>query len=98
MKIRAWWKQSSGLAKTVTILSALLLLQIGVCALTPTVLPWYEAVFQVPPSHDPLEALGLMAFQAILCVCSLVILFFAWVAFTSRSKRRKIDSPEDPND
>lgn len=97
MSFAAWWKRSSGSAKTITVLAAILLLQIGVCGLTPVVVGWYRS-FVPDPSHDPFEGLALMALQAVLCIGTLIAMFCVWVVMGSTSKPPKITPPEDSND
>jgi len=71
--MRDWWRRKSGRAKTVTVLAALELLQIGLCFGTPTALSWHDALLHVR-SNVPFRALGPMIWEAILCVVTLVLL------------------------
>lgn len=76
MAIRNWWRVRSGRAKTITVLSAFLILQIGLCFGTPTATPWVEALFHIR-ARNPMEALGLMIWQALFCFVTAVVLVLA---------------------
>ena len=73
MSFRSWWRQKSRKSKTIVVISILLTLQIGLCFGTPTGVSWYQALFHVK-SSDPLEALGMMALEAMLCVATFLAL------------------------
>ncbi len=96
MTIQNWWKRKSGPAKLVTALSALLLLQIGLCWSTPAVLPWYFAVFG--PSSDSEFGLGLMIVQGILCLVTCAVLLgmtVIWLANRGPQNNRPNGDPHD---
>jgi hypothetical protein len=79
MRPRERWKQSSGTAKIVVALALLFVLQIGLCALTPTALSWRQAMLNRPQSDDPFESWGLMFFQAVFCFITFVALIAVWL-------------------
>ncbi len=80
MKMWMRWKQSSGLAKAIVVLATILLVQIGLCALTPTMLPWVDELLHAPNSHDPFEWMSPMFLQAIFCAVTAVVIFVVWAA------------------
>jgi hypothetical protein len=73
----------------------LLMLQIGLCFGTPTATPWIEALLHIP-SRDPMEALGLMVWQALFCFTTLIVLILALVGLlpgiATRERGKKEDS------
>jgi hypothetical protein len=94
--IRSWWKRKSGAAKVVTVLAALLTLQIGLCFSTSaTVLPAYLAIFG--PSRDSELGLGLIIWQGLLSFVTAALLLGALVmaavgTHTPGPSREKDDS------
>ena len=74
MSFQNWWRRKSGQSKTITILATLMILQIGLCFGTPTGVSWYRAHIHSNASDDPLEAMGMMAFEAILCIVTGLVL------------------------
>jgi len=77
-----WWRRRSGGAKTVVVLSMLLILQIGLCfSSDSTVIPAFNAIFG--QSHDPEAGIGFAVGQAMLCVVTFVALIVAVIATAS---------------
>jgi hypothetical protein len=78
MSFATWWRDKSSTAKAITILSTLLILQVGLCFSTPyTLRPMYEAIAH--PKPEAYVDLGLMFWQAIFCVLTLAILIITVV-------------------
>ena len=73
MSFRDWWRQKNRKSKAIAVISTLLIVQIGLCFGTPSGVSWYQSLFHVK-SSDPLEALGMMAFEAMLCVATVLAL------------------------
>lgn len=98
MKIKRWWYQKSGQAKAITALSVLLILQIGLCFSTETVTSWATAIFHLHRSDDPMESLGLMVWQGVFCVVTLVLIVVAGVfwlpGLSSGSKGSRKDTDD----
>ncbi len=76
MRFQGWWQRKNRRAKAVTVLAALLILQVGLCFGTPVGVSWYHNIF---PSHssDPLEAIGYMVIEALACILTLILVFLA---------------------
>lgn len=87
--MRKRWQQYSGGAKAIVVLAALFLMQIGMCAITPRAIPWYRRVFHVVASNDPFEALGYMAFEAMLCIATLAAIVFVGLVTAANARNRK---------
>ena len=95
--LRSWWTKNSGGAKIVTVLAALLVLQIGLCWTTPfTVVPAYLAVHG--PSSDSELGLGLMIWQGILCIVTFLALFVAAVAWAAEGRNSRDSNENEDND
>lgn len=91
MSIGIWWTHKSGKAKVVTGLATLVILQIGLCFATPTIVPWFESLLHAQASGGTFEDLVLVALQAMLCVATLGAIFLVvifWHPGLSSSKRR----------
>jgi hypothetical protein len=80
MSFRERWSKSNLLAKSLTVSATLLILQIGLCFSTP----YAASLFS--DSRDPFDALGWMMLEAILCVCTFIFLFVAWLRWLNRPK------------
>ena len=98
VRIRKWLKRRSGGAKTVVVLAALLMLQIGLCfSSDSTVIPAFDAIFG--RSSDPEAGIGFAVFQAMLCGVTLVALMISAVATASGGGfRARGDSGKENND
>jgi hypothetical protein len=98
MTMGNWWTRKSGWAKTVIVLAALLILQIGLCFSTDyTVKPVLTALNG--PSSDPEADLGLLVSQALLCLGTFVLLIISIiVAAAGGHFSRKGNSEGDSND
>ena len=92
MGFKRWWEEKSGKSKTLTVLSALLILQIGLCFATPTIQPWLYDLLHVRSSQE-LEELGWMFVEAIACLATVLILaliaIFWHPDLTSSKKKRE---------
>jgi uncharacterized BrkB/YihY/UPF0761 family membrane protein len=97
MTFRKWWWRGSGRQKTITVLSALLILQIGVCfgTGTSTAVSLLGRLF-ISHRYDPFFALGLMIAQAWLCVLTVILLFLAAFALPGIFPENQ-PKHEDPN-
>ena len=98
MSLNTWWKCRNGWAKAVTILSMLLILQIGLCFSTPTMV---QPVYMAIVGHDTENemGLGLVVWQALLCIATfVVVLVFAVVAATRSSVPSQKHSGDDSHD
>lgn len=95
MRFGVWWKRSSGWAKTITVLAAALLLQIGVCALTPGSVDWMRILTGQHAENDPFANLGALLIEAGLSLLTLFIMVGVWLTTPSRPDRREPDSSED---
>ena len=70
MSVKTWWSSKNGKSKTITVLSTLLIVEVGLCFSTPvTVAPAYETLFG--PTHDSELALGLEIYQFFLWLMTL---------------------------
>jgi hypothetical protein len=76
------WKQTSGPAKLVTVLAALLILQIGVCFASPSEPPWFDKFFHVQRDPESLH-IGLAVMQMYLCLITAVLLLIALLVWTT---------------
>lgn len=75
MSLRTWWHDTTLLSKTIVILCALLILEIGLCFSTPyTVQPAVEVFSR------PADRLGLVILQALLCVITFLLLVLLLIA------------------
>jgi tryptophan-rich sensory protein len=84
-RLRKWWLSKSGFAKTVTVLCAILILQIGVCFASPAEPAWFDALFHPRDYPDRLH-FAFAAWQAFFCCVTALLLLGAlliWVTFTS---------------
>ena len=97
MKIAERWKESNAAAKRIVVLAAILLLQIGICAVTPTAGPWLYALLHVQ-AGDPLEFAALMAWQAIFAIGTFLFLFWVWLWWPKSRRYSGKDRNEDFND
>jgi|GEM_PF-5983580 len=98
MSFREWWRNRSGKAKTITVLCALLILQIGLCFGTPSILDAYQAIFHLNLRADEEfgPGLGFMFFEALLCVVTVLVLFVVSLFWQSRQDPQKLfDSSDD---
>lgn len=79
MSLRDWWRNRSGKAKTVTVLCALLILQIGLCFGTSSIVNSYQAVFHVKPSANEefSPSVGFMIIEAMLAAVTGIALLAA---------------------
>lgn len=85
MGFREWWRNKSGKAKTIAVLCALLILQIGLCFGTNALTSLFPSVFHIRPSYEPYDTLTYMLFEALLCVITAIVLF----AVSSRPLRKR---------
>lgn len=81
MNFKTWWRRKDGQSKAVTILATLLILEIGLCFSTPYTIVGVHRIFRI--QDQPLQGLGLMLLQAVACFITLVLLFFAFIAWPS---------------
>ena len=51
MSLRKWWQDKSGRAKAITVLSTLLILQIGLCFGTDPIVSLSRAIFSRQAEH-----------------------------------------------
>jgi branched-subunit amino acid permease len=94
MSLNRWWLKKNAKSKTITVLAALLLVEIGLCFSTPvTVAPAYEALFG--PSHDSELALGLQIYQFFLWLITLAMLGAVAVLWHRNRDSGKTDEEED---
>ena len=85
MKIGQWWKQSSRVAKVVTFLAVLLTLQMGLCFASPGEPAWFDSLINVPYTPSGEFRVGLLVAEAVLCVCTLVLLIIAVLVWMAHS-------------
>jgi ABC-type transport system involved in multi-copper enzyme maturation permease subunit len=91
VRLKNWWRQKGRKSKAIAVISTLLILQIGLCFGTPSGVSWYQALFHVK-SSDPLYALGLMAWEAILSlatVLALIVTAIFWHPDLNSPQRKK---------
>lgn len=81
MSFSDWWRKKSGRAKTLTVLSVVLLLQIGLCFGTPAATSWFDDLFRIHPD-DQFSFVGWMMIEALLCIVTVVLLFAAAFGFS----------------
>jgi hypothetical protein len=72
-----WWKNKSGLAKTITALAVLLLLQMGLCFASPGEPPWFDWLFRIRPNPFQELRLGLIVVEFYLCLFTFLLLLIA---------------------
>jgi hypothetical protein len=94
MSFRNWWRRKGGRSKTITILATLMILQIGLCFSTPKGVSWYRALFHLKPSDDPLEMLGIMCSEAVLCLVTVVLLVLITIFWNPDVKSPKRNEEE----
>lgn len=96
MSLREWWRNKSGGAKTITVLCTLLILEIGLCFSTPSIVNSYEAIFHIKPMDDEFgDGFGFMIILAMLCVLTLIALLVAPLYFLSRPGVQKLFNDSD---
>jgi hypothetical protein len=78
-RFKTWWLSKSGFAKTVTVLCAILILQIGVCFASPAEPAWFDALFHIRRSPYQLN-LAFAVWQAIFCCVTAFVLFMTLLA------------------
>ncbi len=76
MDVRNWWKARSGGAKTVTVLTALLILQIGICFGSGFAI---DALIPPGPGDEFGSGFGWMALQAFACLLTIALLVIALI-------------------
>lgn len=94
MKIGKWWQKRSGGAKTVTALTALLILQIGVCFGSGIAI---DALVTPGPGDEFGAGFGWMAMQAVGCLLTLALLVIAligWALTGASEPQRLFDEKE----
>jgi hypothetical protein len=97
MKLPEWWIRKSGQAKTITLLAALLTLQIGLCVSTETITNSLH--MPIPQGYDhPMWNLNLMVWQFFLCLVTLaliVALAVWWHQGLSSSRKKSRQGKND---
>ena len=89
MGLKCWWHSKALTAKVITVLSALLLLQVGLCFSTQwTVQPVFEAI----PHHPDLSGeygprFALVTWQALLSLLTLALLIIMVIIYAVSSFR-----------
>jgi len=73
MSFMTWWHHKNGKSKTLTVLCAVLILDIGLCFATPSAVDWINTIFHL--RSQELEGLGYMMIQAVFCFILLVAIF-----------------------
>jgi|ERR1700733_6949283 hypothetical protein len=71
--MRNWWRKKSGYAKTIT---ALAVLQIGLCFASPGEPRWFDWLFRITPPPDGLR-LGLIFVEFCFCLFTFLLLLIA---------------------
>jgi hypothetical protein len=95
MSLREWWRNRSGRAKAVTVLATILILQIGLCFGTPSIVNSFQAIFHLKPSDDEFgDGLGYMMLEALLCIVTLLALIVVPLFFRSRSTPQRLFDDE----
>jgi hypothetical protein len=84
MSFRNWWQTKSGKSKTITVLCAVLILDVGLCFATPAAVDRLNTALHRIRS-DPFEGIGYMIIQAIFCVILAVIIFGLGLFWPSHS-------------
>ncbi len=83
MSFREWWRNRSGRAKAVTVLSALLILQIGLCFGTPSIVGSFQTAFHIKPSGNEEfgPSMGYMFLEAFLALMTGIALLAMFVSY-----------------
>jgi len=81
MTFKSWWGEKSRKSKAITVVSTLLILQIGLCFGTPSGVSWFQAILHIKPGDDPFENLGYMFVEGILCLVTGLVLFVIGVSW-----------------
>ncbi len=84
MSLRTWWQQKNGPAKSVTGLTTLLILQIGLCFASPGEPAWFDRLFHIRSSPHRF-GLALVMAEAYLCIATFILLLIALIVWGSLS-------------
>jgi hypothetical protein len=88
---KTWWVSRNGYAKTVTVLCAILILQIGVCFASPGEPAWFDALFHIKPGPDNLR-IAFAFWEAVFCCVTAFVLVMTLILWsvTSSSADEKL--------
>jgi hypothetical protein len=83
MSLQEWWRNKSGKAKTITVLATLLILQIGLCFGTPSIVSFYQAIFHIKLRGDEEFGpnVGYMFIEALLALMTAIVLLVVVVSY-----------------
>lgn len=87
MSLKTWWQRKSGPSKLVTALTALLIVQMGLCFASPGEPAWFDKLFHIKPGQFGLRV-GLVVVEAYLCVGTFILLLIALMAWAVASWRK----------
>ena len=98
MSLKTWWRQKTGPAKFVTALAAMLIVQMGLCFVSPGEPVWFDRLLHI--KTDPHQfRFGLVLLEFYLCIATVVLLVVAiLVRITSSLGSKTLELSLKPGD